>query len=81
MKREDYEKELRRLQVELCRLQDWVKDTGERIIILFEAADAAGKGGTIKAISERMSPRVFRVVALPAPSDRERSQMFIQRRA
>jgi polyphosphate kinase len=79
MKRKNYEKELRRLQVELCRLQDWVRDAGERIIILFEGRDAAGKGGTIKAISERVSPRIFRVVALPAPSDRERSQMFIQR--
>ncbi len=79
MKRKDYEKELRQLQVELCRLQDWVTDAGERIIILFEGRDAAGKGGTIKAISERVSPRVFRVVALPAPTDRERSQLFIQR--
>jgi polyphosphate kinase 2 len=79
MKRKVYERELRRLQVELCRLQDWVKETGERIIILFEGRDAAGKGGTIKAISERVSPRVFRVIALPAPSDREKSQMFIQR--
>jgi polyphosphate kinase 2 len=79
MKRKIYEKELRQLQVELCRLQEWVKEAGERIIILFEGRDAAGKGGTIKAISERVSPRVFRVVALPAPSDREKSQMFIQR--
>src|SRR5438128_6738678 len=67
-----YEKGLRKLQVELCRLQEWVKATGERAIILFEGRDAAGKGGTIKAITERVSPRVFRVVALPAPSDRER---------
>jgi polyphosphate kinase 2 len=79
MKRKDYEKELRKLQVELCRLQDWVKETGERIIILFEGRDAAGKGGTIKAITERVSPRVFRVVALPAPSDREKTQIFFQR--
>src|SRR6202162_4785347 len=79
MKRKAYEKELHKLQVELCRLQDWVKETGERIILLFEGRDAAGKGGTIKAITERVSPRVFRVVALPAPSDREKSQMFIQR--
>jgi polyphosphate kinase 2 len=79
MKRKVYEKELRQLQVELCGLQDWVKETGARIIILFEGRDAAGKGGTIKAISQRVSPRVFRVVALPAPSDREKSQMFIQR--
>jgi polyphosphate kinase len=79
MKRKDYEKELRKLQVELCRLQDWVKYKGLRIIVLFEGRDAAGKGGTIKAITERVSPRVFPVVALPSPSDREKSQMFIQR--
>jgi len=79
LKRKAYEKELRALQVELCRLQDWVKVTGAKIIILFEGRDAAGKGGTIKAITERVSPRVFRVVALPAPSDRERSQMYLQR--
>jgi polyphosphate kinase 2 len=79
MKRKAYEKELRELQVELCQLQDWVKETGERIIILFEGRDAAGKGGTIKAITERVSPRVFRVVALPAPSDRQKTEMFMQR--
>jgi polyphosphate kinase len=79
MKRKLYEKELHKLQVELCYLQDWVKQTGQRIIIVFEGRDAAGKGGTIKAITERVSPRVFRVVALPAPSDREKSQMFVQR--
>jgi polyphosphate kinase 2 len=79
LKRKAYEKELHKLQVELCRLQDWVKETGERIIILFEGRDAAGKGGTIKAITERVSPRVFRVVALPAPSDREKTEMFMQR--
>src|SRR5436309_3205088 len=79
MKRKVYEKELRKLQVELCRLQDWVKEKGARAIIVFEGRDAAGKGGTIKAITERVSPRVFRVVALPAPSDREKTQMFIQR--
>ncbi len=79
MKRKSYEKELRKLQVELCHLQDWVKDKGARIIILFEGRDAAGKGGTIKALTERVSPRVFRVVALPAPSDREKTQLFIQR--
>jgi polyphosphate kinase 2 len=79
MKRKNYEKELRKLQVELCRLQDWVRQTGARVIVLFEGRDAAGKGGTIKAIGERVSPRVFRVVALPAPSDREKSQMFLQR--
>jgi len=79
MKRKEYEKHLHKLQVELCRLQDWVKAEGARIIVIFEGRDAAGKGGTIKAISERVSPRVFRVVALPAPSDREKSQMYIQR--
>jgi polyphosphate kinase len=75
----EYEKELRKLQVELCRLQEWVKHTGERIIIVFEGRDGAGKGGTIKAIMERVSPRVFRLVALPAPSDREKTQMYFQR--
>src|SRR5215475_7068285 len=79
MKRKDYEKELRKLQVGLCKLQDWVKHKGLRVIIVFEGRDAAGKGGTIKAITERVSPRVFRVTALPSPSDREKSQMFIQR--
>ena len=79
MKRKVYENELRKLQVELCHLQDWVKTTGARIIVVFEGRDAAGKGGTIKAITERVSPRVFRVMALPAPSDREKSQMFMQR--
>jgi polyphosphate kinase 2 len=79
LKRKDYEKELHKLQVELCHLQDWVKDKGARIIILFEGRDAAGKGGTIKALTERVSPRVFRVVALPAPSDRQKTQMFMQR--
>jgi polyphosphate kinase len=79
MKRKVYERELHKLQVELCHLQDWVKQTGARIIILFEGRDAAGKGGTIKAITERVSPRVFRVMALPAPSDREKTQMFGQR--
>ena len=79
MKRKLYEKELRKLQVELCYVQDWVKAKGQRIIILFEGRDAAGKGGTIKAITERVSPRVFRLVALPAPSDREKTQMFLQR--
>jgi polyphosphate kinase 2 len=75
----DYEKELTKLQARLCILQDWVKAKGLRVIIVFEGRDAAGKGGTIKAITERVSPRVFRVVALPAPSDREKSQMYIQR--
>jgi len=79
MKRKLYEKELRKLQVELCHVQDWVKAKGSRVIILFEGRDAAGKGGTIKAITERVSPRVFRLVALPAPSDREKTQMYIQR--
>jgi polyphosphate kinase 2 len=78
-KRKIYEKELRKLQVELCHLQDWVRLKGLRVIIIFEGRDTAGKGGTIKAITERVSPRVFRVVALPAPSDREKTQMFIQR--
>jgi polyphosphate kinase len=79
MKRKTYEKELRKLQVQLCHLQEWVKYKGLRVIIVFEGRDAAGKGGTIKAITERLSPRVFRVVALPAPSDREKTQMFMQR--
>src|SRR5256886_1114476 len=79
MKNKVYEKQLRKLQVELCHLQDWVKAAGARIIVVFEGRDAAGKGGTIKAITERVSPRVFRVVALPAPSDREKTQMFMQR--
>src|ERR1700758_4519233 len=79
MKRKAYEKELRKLQVELCQVQDWVKAKGLRVIVVFEGRDAAGKGGTIKAITERVSPRVFRVVALPAPSDREKTQMFVQR--
>jgi polyphosphate kinase 2 len=79
LSRKQYEKELRRLQAELCRLQDWVKYKGLRIIVVFEGRDAAGKGGTIRAITERVSPRVFRVVALPAPSDREKSQMYMQR--
>jgi polyphosphate kinase 2 len=79
MKGKAYDKQLHKLQVELCRLQDWVKAEGAKIIIVFEGRDAAGKGGTIKAITERVSTRVFRVVALPAPSDREKSQMYIQR--
>ncbi len=79
LKRRDYENELRRLQEELCALQAWVKHKGLRVVIVFEGRDAAGKGGTIKAITERVSPRVFRVVALAAPSDREKTQMYIQR--
>src|SRR5512145_2270649 len=74
-----YMKELRKLQGELCQLQEWVKYKGLRIIIIFEGRDGAGKGGTIKAITERVSPRVFRLVALPAPSDREKTQMYMQR--
>jgi len=79
MKRKEYEKKLRKLQTELCRLQDWVVHKGLRAIVLFEGRDAAGKGGTIKAIMERVSPRVFRLVALPAPSDREKTQLYVQR--
>jgi polyphosphate kinase len=79
MKRADYEKELRKLQVRLCHLQDWVKEAGLRVIIIFEGRDGAGKGGTIRAITERLSPRIFRVVALPAPSDRQKTQMYMQR--
>src|ERR1700674_2687377 len=79
IKRKEYETELRKLQAELCRLQEWVKHKGLRVIVVFEGRDAAGKGGTIKAITERVSPRVFRLVALPAPSDREQTQMYGQR--
>jgi len=79
LKRKQYEKLLRKLQAELCRLQDWVKHKGLRVIVVFEGRDAAGKGGTIRAITERVSPRVFRLAALPAPSDREKSQMYMQR--
>jgi polyphosphate kinase 2 len=79
MKRKSYEKELRKLQAELCHLQAWVQRQGLRVIVIFEGRDAAGKGGTIKAITERVSPRIFRVVALPAPSDREKTQVYLQR--
>ena len=79
LKTRRYEKELRKLQAELCRLQDWVKHNRLRVIVIFEGRDGAGKGGTIRAITERVSPRVFRVVALPAPSDREKTQMYMQR--
>jgi polyphosphate kinase 2 len=79
MKRSKYEKELGRLQVQLCHLQSWVKEKGLRVVIVFEGRDGAGKGGTIRALTERLSPRVFRVVALPAPSDREKSQVYMQR--
>ena len=74
-----YEKEIVRLQVELAHLQAWVKTSGARIVIIFEGRDAAGKGGVIRRITERVSPRVFRVVALPTPTEREKSQMYIQR--
>ena len=79
MRKKDYERALRMLQVELCALQDWVKQKGLRVVVIFEGRDAAGKGGTIKAITARVSPRVFRVVALPTPSDREKSQLYFQR--
>ena len=79
LKRREYEKELLKLQAELCMIQDWVQNTGQRIIIVFEGRDAAGKGGTIKAITEKVSPRVFKLVALPAPSDREKTQIYAQR--
>jgi polyphosphate kinase 2 len=79
MTAKEFERELELLQVELVKLQEWVKATGAKVCIVFEGRDAAGKGGTIKRIAERVSPRVFRVVALPAPTDREKSQMYIQR--
>ena len=79
LKRKEYEKELLTLQAELCHLQEWVKDTGQRIILIFEGRDGAGKGGVIKAMTERVSPRIYRVVALPAPSDREKTQLYMQR--
>jgi polyphosphate kinase len=79
MKRAKYEKTLQKLQVRLCHLQRWVKEKGLRVVIVFEGRDGAGKGGTIRAITERLSPRVFRVVALPAPSDREKTQVYMQR--
>jgi len=79
MKTKEYEKELQKLQVELCHLQDWVKEKGLRVVVLLEGRDGAGKGGTIRALTEKVSPRVFRVIALPAPSDREKSQVYMQR--
>jgi polyphosphate kinase 2 len=79
MKRKEYEQELRRLHGELVAMQEWVKASGAKVCVVFEGRDTAGKGGTIKAITERVSPRVFRVVALPAPTERERSQMYFQR--
>lgn len=79
LKGKEYTKELLKLQTELCLLQDWIKHTGEKVIVLFEGRDAAGKGGTIRALTERVSPRSFRIVALPAPTEREKTQMYIQR--
>jgi polyphosphate kinase len=79
MKRAKYEKELGKLQVKLCLLQQWIKEKGLRVVVIFEGRDGAGKGGTIRALTERLSPRVFRVVALPAPSDRQKSQVYFQR--
>src|SRR5262249_33275289 len=79
MSRKDYERALKPLQVELVKLQGWAKRTGLRAVVIFEGRDAAGKGGCIKAITERVSPRVFRVVALPAPTERERSQLYVKR--
>src|SRR5262252_9178825 len=79
MKRKAYDKELLKLQADLCHLQDWVKQEGLRVVVVFEGRDGAGKGGTIRALTERVSPRVFRVVALPAPTEREKSQLYFQR--
>jgi polyphosphate kinase len=79
LKNKEYRRELTRLHVELVKLQEWVKSTGAKICIVFEGRDGAGKGGTIKAITERVSPRIFRVIALPAPTEREKSQMYVQR--
>jgi polyphosphate kinase 2 len=79
LKNKEYERELKALHIELVKLQEWVKHKGLKICVVFEGRDGAGKGGTIKAITERVSPRVFRVVALPAPTEREKSQMYVQR--
>ena len=79
MKRKEYEPELEKLQIELVKVQEWVKATNAKVCVLFEGRDAAGKGGIIKAITERTSPRVFRVIALPSPTEREKSQMYFQR--
>ena len=79
MKRKEYEKELYKLQVELCKLQDWVVEKKLKVIIVFEGRDGAGKGGTIRALTEKVSPRVFRTVALPAPTEREKTQIYLQR--
>ena len=75
----EYERRLRELHVELVKLQQWVVHKGLKVCVVFEGRDGAGKGGTIKALTERVSPRVFRVVALPAPTDREKTQMYVQR--
>src|SRR5690242_7766164 len=79
MKEKEYQHELRRLHGELVAMQEWIKATGAKVCIVFEGRDTAGKGGVIKAITERVSPRVFRIVALPAPTEREKSQLYIQR--
>ncbi len=79
LSRKEFDKELESLQVELCKLQSWVVKEGLRVVIVFEGRDAAGKGGVIKRMTERVSPRVFRVVALPAPTEREKTQLYIQR--
>ena len=79
MSRKEFEKELEKLQIELVKMQEWVKVSGAKVCVLFEGRDAAGKGGIIKRITERTSPRVFRLVALPTPTDREKSQMYVQR--
>ena len=79
MSRKDFDSELEKLQIELCRLQTWVVHNGLRVVVVFEGRDAAGKGGVIKRITERVSPRVFRVVALPAPTEREKTQLYMQR--
>src|SRR5438874_8737264 len=79
LKGKEYERELKKLHVELVKLQEWVRHKGLKICVVFEGRDGAGKGGAIKAITERVSPRIFRVIALPAPTEREKSQMYIQR--
>ncbi|HAS52265.1 MAG TPA: polyphosphate kinase 2 [Gammaproteobacteria bacterium] len=81
LKTKDYEQELTKLHVELVKLQEWIRHQGLKVCIVFEGRDGAGKGGTIKAITERVSPRIFRVVALPAPNEREKTQMYLQRYA
>src|SRR5882672_3097517 len=79
LKRKEYEQKLRKLHVELVKLQEWVKREGKKVCVVFEGRDGAGKGGVIKAMTARVSPRVFRVVALAAPTEREKSQMYVQR--